>query len=508
MKKTLLLLFTLFYSSSIFAIENIDYLAINKNQLKQALQEKVDSLTEKDLESWLKEINFPYTLKTPSEIEQFCQTQQDACVYSVNDKHNDPTETHNLPESSLPIESDKSQTQQTSNLQSTEASTQNPQSASVPSDAASTIVNTEVVQADNSFPTLIDKIYEMILFIVLVLLLYVFYELFKILRKDNKQQDLKKKESSSVLQEKATKIPLVSEPAVTKAISVPIETQKWRIFHESLQGRDHLKASPAIPCQDNHYIEPIDDNWGVAVVCDGAGSHKYSHFGSKFVSEFSAKHLAEVIKNSQLYQKGIIPSENAWRDVCKTTVFMARQALEKYIDQQKVNYPDMTIRNAGCTLIIAVYSPVGLFVGHIGDGRAGYYDGNSWQSMIKPFKGEYANQTIFINSDHIYADMENSKDPTNPYLETRIIQADIKAFVLMSDGCEKGMYHIDEYDEKNGKIREINRPINGFSTLAEELMSRNKDAATDYFHQVLMEGNEPLKEEGDDKTLILAICKG
>ncbi|MBK7438376.1 MAG: protein phosphatase 2C domain-containing protein [Saprospiraceae bacterium] len=46
------------------------------------------------------------------------------------------------------------------------------------------------------------------------------------------------------------------------------------------------------------------------------------------------------------------------------------------------------------------FSKSGLICSHIGDGRAGYQDNeNTWHSVLEPFKGEEANQTIFITSD-------------------------------------------------------------------------------------------------------------
>jgi len=101
---------------------------------------------------------------------------------------------------------------------------------------------------------------------------------------------------------------------------VPLENlvndDKWKIFKTSQQGNDHIKKNPPIPCQDNHCVLEIDDKWGIAVVCDGAGSHKYSHIGSEFVSEYIAKILYDSIIKSQMYANKILLDKSVWTSYC------------------------------------------------------------------------------------------------------------------------------------------------------------------------------------------------
>lgn len=280
----------------------------------------------------------------------------------------------------------------------------------------------------------------------------------------------------------------------------------WRVFGCSMQGKDHLKANPAIPCQDNHCILPIDDGWGVVVVCDGAGSHKYSHIGSKFVSKYVAQQAYKGIKETNFYQSHTLPSEEGWRNWCKALVWQTRQALGDFVKIQKQNVDDIDVSNVGCTLIFSVYSPYGILSAHIGDGRAGYRNVKNWQSMIMPFNGEYANQTVFLNSDYIYQHrLENPQEPNKPYLETRVIAGKITGFVLMSDGCENGLYYVDEYDPIEKTVKTINRPIDGFDGIIQMLKDAEQhgEKAEDLFLKIIRQGNQPLVEEGDDKTLVL-----
>lgn len=286
----------------------------------------------------------------------------------------------------------------------------------------------------------------------------------------------------------------------------------WRVFGCSMQGKDHLTMNPVVPCQDNHCLLPIDDGWGVVVVCDGAGSHKYSHIGSKFVSQFVAERICQSVKETNFYQGQTLPSEENWRNWCKALVWQTRQALGEFVVTQKETVPDMDIGNVGCTLIFAVFSPFGILSAHVGDGRAGYRDAKRWQSMMTPFNGEYSNQTVFLNSDYIYQDqLENPKEPTRPFLETKVVAGAIVGFVLMSDGCENGLYYVDEYDTKSKKVIEINRPIDGFDHIIQMLdlaLAESEASAKELFLQMISKGNQPLIEEGDDKTLVLGYLVG
>ncbi len=49
----------------------------------------------------------------------------------------------------------------------------------------------------------------------------------------------------------------------------------------SVAIKSHTDAVPPLPCQDSYKILTLPHNWGIAVVCDGAGSAKYADEGSK-----------------------------------------------------------------------------------------------------------------------------------------------------------------------------------------------------------------------------------
>lgn len=296
--------------------------------------------------------------------------------------------------------------------------------------------------------------------------------------------------------------------------SMPIEgvdkSVGWHIFHKSLIGKSHLSKSPPIPCQDFNFIKEINEQWGILIVCDGAGSQKYSHKGAKFFAKKVASLMHKYIDNWISMDREDLPDNDTWRRDFKDIIYNVRADSFTYVEMQKEDISDISINNIGCTLILAVYSPYGILSAHIGDGRMGYRDESGWHSMMRPYKGEYANQTVFLNTAYIYDNLDNVNDPTNPYLETRVIKADISAIVLMSDGCEKGLYRTNEKDDNSGKYIEVNKPISldfFIRDLSSKIDSLGKDSANKFFEQVMREGNESLSNEDDDKTLVLAYPK-
>ncbi len=291
----------------------------------------------------------------------------------------------------------------------------------------------------------------------------------------------------------------------------------WKLFAISKQGKDHLRKNPTIPCQDSHCIRVIDDKWGVAVVCDGAGSQVYSHYGSKFVANEIAEHFASWIPTTQIYKANRLPKDNDWNEYCKLLIKQTRDKLDLFVDKMKneESTKGIGIRDVGCTIIWVIYTPFGLLTGHVGDGRAGYKDINGWHSMMTPWEGEYSNITVFINTDMIYANkFENLTEPSKPFLETKVIHNnEISAFILMSDGCESGLYETVIYDKSLKANIKINKPhtrsCDGIiDVLNEKINKNNQDSeaqARQLFEEIVDRGNKALENEGDDKTLVLGF---
>ena len=58
----------------------------------------------------------------------------------------------------------------------------------------------------------------------------------------------------------------------------------WQVYGASSIGKSHIDSN--LPNQDSIYLQKTQDGM-VAVVCDGAGSAKFSQAGAAFFSESS-----------------------------------------------------------------------------------------------------------------------------------------------------------------------------------------------------------------------------
>ncbi len=221
--------------------------------------------------------------------------------------------------------------------------------------------------------------------------------------------------------------------------------------------------------------------------------------GANFVSEETAKLVAKIIEENNWNEQLQLPTLEKWDACARNVLLTVRHRLEDYANKRAISSQELA-----CTVIVLVYSPIGLLVAHIGDGRAGYCnDHNQWLSLIKPWKGEEANQTVFITSD-IWG------SPTD-YLKTAVIAETPGAFTLMTDGCETHVYQTGIFDHEKQIYIELNQPYpQFFNPLVNTLNNLYRQHTPDEEVQqkwmnFVTSGNEGLTNEPDDKTLVLGV---
>lgn len=166
---------------------------------------------------------------------------------------------------------------------------------------------------------------------------------------------------------------------------------QWNRGSASLQGTSHV--SSRTPCQDAHEVHILREHLIVAV-SDGMGSAKYSHHASQLVvnkvvshinRQLGRKHLRFVRLNSIVRRFFPIKYDRMLHDACK----LARDELVARAQRKQHN-----LRDYACTLIVAIVTPDGWHVIHIGDGAAvGFRDANTPVTLSRPNNGEYANST-------------------------------------------------------------------------------------------------------------------
>ena len=272
--------------------------------------------------------------------------------------------------------------------------------------------------------------------------------------------------------------------------------RSWLIVAHSAIGRQHIKKN--LPCQDVHRIEVINAERGVAVVCDGAGSAKESRIGARIVAKQSAVLFKKLVVDRAGY---FPPSKKEWQKASHDALSKIAAFLKKFAVRTNRSF-----KSLACTVIVVVYDPHGLMISHIGDGRAAVCDRQGdWQAIMQPFRGEEANQTLFITS----AAWRN-----NPaFMGCEVFYEPLTAFTLMSDGCENHAFQLNRYDESAGVYIQLNEPYaKFFNPLTEQLLSLDgqgfsPEQINHEWQEFIDRGTAGLAREGDDKTMILGILK-
>ncbi len=273
----------------------------------------------------------------------------------------------------------------------------------------------------------------------------------------------------------------------------------WVVAYASVIGNGHILMN--LPCQDSCEHRSINDTWGIAVVSDGAGSAAKSDIGSDFVARNMAHCLEETFKRKAWRDAETLPSEGEWRTEALKSLQIVRQRLEQFATAKEYKVSDLA-----CTVLAVLYSPFCILTAHIGDGRAAYsVEQGKWEALIEPFRGSEVNETVFITSN-IW-----TTDGVELYIKTGLIKGPIRAFALLSDGCENGSFEVNVWDEKTQKYHDPNRPydrffepnLNGMLQLQKE--NKPQEEINKIWGGFLTNGSKQFQQETDDKTMILGV---
>ena len=207
---------------------------------------------------------------------------------------------------------------------------------------------------------------------------------------------------------------------------------RWLTIAHSATGKNHIQANPQIPCQDNNHFESINDKWQLAIVCDGAGSSSMSHYGSEFISKKCIPtNIKNGLNNLKWFDKGNLPTKQEWNTLGISILRKTHDDLSSWVEhknsQTGANY---SIQDYASTVIVALYSSIGILILNIGDGRGGYLNKTGeFKGLFTPFGGEESNGTIFITSP-IWSEPQK-------FIQTDVINDNIISVFLLSDGMEK-----------------------------------------------------------------------
>lgn len=257
----------------------------------------------------------------------------------------------------------------------------------------------------------------------------------------------------------------------------------WKAIARSATGTSHKDQK--IPCQDyGHYR--IFNNVIVGAVADGAGSAKYSHFGSELAVETTLKYLSRISeylqKRKQFWERFSQPlSEQEAKKLFTKTVNHVISDLTK----QAAN-KDYSINDLACTLLVFVATPEWVAAMQIGDGFIvmGSQDAE-YQMLFKPDKGEFFNETTFVTSANALEEMQ-----------VQVISGKQGFICAATDGLEKVAIrfsdwkpHAPFFKPLEAYLQETENPgCDGDNYIMEFLDSDRLNARTD-----------------DDKTLVLCL---
>ena len=279
---------------------------------------------------------------------------------------------------------------------------------------------------------------------------------------------------------------------------------RWITVAHSAIGRSHSQADPVIPCQDNYFFESLNNDWQMAIVCDGAGSAKMSHFGSKLISNDSIpNNVKNQINHLDWFKKGTLPSKKEWKNVAEDILKNSYNDLNTWvIEQNRLNKTNFAVNDYASTIILAIYNSSGVIIANIGDGRGGYLNSNGeLKALFTPYGGDESNGTIFITSP-IWAEPEK-------YIQTDVIEQKILSVFLLSDGMEKMAFECsnltdDVFTDANIPYKKFFLPV--FKKI-KLLNNEGELKLKDEWKKLLESGSESIKNESDDKTLLVSFLK-
>ena len=274
----------------------------------------------------------------------------------------------------------------------------------------------------------------------------------------------------------------------------------WKYLYASVQGKGHIEEN--IPCQD--FCEVFQHtHYTVCIVSDGAGSCEKSDIGSNKATLFANIHFSKLIEEKKWHKPSAKIKPKDWNKVSVKALKEIRNELERVSIAEGCE-----LKSLSCTLIIAIQLKEKILITHIGDGRAGYCNNkDEWKAMMKPYKGGYSNETVFITSN-----IWDNEELTSKYIESRIINEKIKAYCLLTDGCENASFECYKVNEESSIPEDLNKPFKDFfhdniNTNIPNLIKAGKTPSelNTIWESFLRNGNDTLKNESDDKSMILAV---
>lgn len=248
----------------------------------------------------------------------------------------------------------------------------------------------------------------------------------------------------------------------------------WKIVAGSATGIAHTQAG--MPCQDA-YHSTTSGEWLIAVVCDGAGSARFSATGA----QHAAQTLCAELRYHTVIAGGRKPADiqDYWEQRITETVDKTRSSLKsRYV------YGDRQFRDYHATVVgVIIGRDYGTFF-QIGDGAGAAAVDGDWDNAVfsLPENGAYADETFFFTEEHWREHLRFTPIPTDATL-----------IALMTDGAMSFVMA----PQRNGIDRRFIDPVTRYLDSVDAVTGRKALAGT-------LEDARTHSITTDDKTLLWA----
>lgn len=263
----------------------------------------------------------------------------------------------------------------------------------------------------------------------------------------------------------------------------------WQVYGASSIGKSHIDSN--LPNQDSIYLQKTEHGM-VAVVCDGAGSAKFSQAGAAFFSQSIGKMLLSLGVSRSVSSSGIT------LDLGQLTQQIIEQLSQIRLDLQSQLPAESSLRDYHTTFTgLLIHSNHQALLVQIGDSplitsqfvvrhpHIDYF--TNLQVYGDDSKNEYVNETHFITQDNWQS-----------FLRVESIDlSQVDCLALMSDGCADLVF------EGASVTPKIYRPFFG-NLLFNLTQSQCSQQGSAIIEQAL--GNPATyRLTGDDKSLVVLL---
>ena len=263
----------------------------------------------------------------------------------------------------------------------------------------------------------------------------------------------------------------------------------WQVYGASSIGKSHIDSN--LPNQDSIYLQKTQDGIA-AVVCDGAGSAKFSQAGAAFFSQSIAQMLLSLGVGLSVSHSGIA------FDLVQVKQQIIEQLSQIRLDLQSQLTAESSLRDYHTTFTgLLIHSNHQALLVQIGDSplitsqfvvrhpHIDYF--TNLQVYGDDSKNEYVNETHFITQDNWQS-----------FLRVEAIDlSQVDCLALMSDGCADLVF------EGASVTPKIYRPFFG-NLLFNLTQSQSSQQGSAIIEQAL--GNPATyRLTGDDKSLMVLL---